>query len=498
MISFKSAFLSWVKYLIPDKFERDPKFRSYLTRLSSIGLTVGGILAMTAIAVLLFIYVVVTGKKIVWTYVASIDYSLQVTISEKLLFFGVGIICVLLSRAKLDVQIGRYLGWFLMSGICFISVFDDVIRSDIAHSEGYLILILLIGVGAMPYRPWQVTILGIAVIFIYTVAVRWYPGGMLEVKLATQEEAYVIMIMATVMSTVITGYIYQARHRLFQARQKEITLRHSISVYAEELRQTNAKLKETQAHLVQSAKMAALGSLVAGVAHEINSPLGSIGANADTANRALALIDAAMKSGLEVCRDEKVLRAFDTLFTLNRSVKAAADRIDKIVTALRNFACLDEGEYQSYDLNRGIQDTLTLVLANPSIHIGVKKDFGTLPDLYCRPRQINQVFMNILTNAIEASPDQGSVLIETRHQSDCIIVKFSDSGRGIAQENLERIFEPGFTTKGRGVGTGLGLAICYRILDDHGGTITAVSQPGKGTTISIELPLNQQLNSSAL
>jgi len=130
------------------------------------------------------------------------------------------------------------------------------------------------------------------------------------------------------------------------------------------------------------------------------------------------MIENALYAGDAACQDEKVQQAFQTLVTLNESVTGGVARIDRIVTALRNFARLDEGEYQSFDVNRGIEDTLTLVLADPEVRVEVEKDLGLLQELYCRPRELNQVFINILNNALEATENQGRITIKTREDEE--------------------------------------------------------------------------------
>ncbi|MFA9454067.1 MAG: ATP-binding protein [Candidatus Aminicenantaceae bacterium] len=493
MIGFNRAFLVWVKYLLPDKLERDPRFRHYLGRLSRIGLIVAGILAGVAVGLLLLIKVAFQGKQLIWVYDLGIASSDFVTLWDKLLIIGLGILALFLSRNMLDVEVGRYIVWAMLLATAFISVFDDVLIGDVKSSAGYLVLVLFLGVSAIPFRPWQVTMIGVSFMLIYVFEVKVYPGGMV-----VADEFFSHMVPTTVLATVLTCYLYQARHRLYQARQKEILMRNSISQYAEDLEQINVKLRDTQASLVQSEKMAALGNLVAGVAHEINSPLGSIGSSADTIKRALRVVESALYDGEAASQDERVNKAFQTLVTLNESVSGGVERIDRIVTALRNFARLDEGEYQSFDLNGGIEDTLTLVLANPEVRVEVEKDLGPLPELYCRPRELNQVFINILNNALEATESRGRITIKTREDDDRIRVHITDNGPGIPPERLARVFEPGFTTKGRGVGTGLGLAISYRIIEDHGGTISIESQPGEGTTVFLALPIKScQSNSGS-
>jgi signal transduction histidine kinase len=167
----------------------------------------------------------------------------------------------------------------------------------------------------------------------------------------------------------------------------------------------------------------------------------------------------------------------------------AAGRIDKIVTALRGFAGLDEAEYLTFDVHKGIEDTITLFTANLKKRVKIKRDFRLPQKIFCNPGQLNQVFMNLLTNAVQAIEKQGEVTIRTRLEKGWVLIHFIDNGKGITSQDLDRIFDPGFTTKGVGVGTGLGLSICYRILEDHGGLIDVYSEEGKGATFTIRLPL---------
>jgi PAS domain S-box-containing protein len=265
-----------------------------------------------------------------------------------------------------------------------------------------------------------------------------------------------------------------------------------IRSYAKELELTNRELRETQAQLVQSEKMAALGNLVAGVAHEINTPVGSIHANADVSRRALELIHAALepKDGEPSLDQAKIRRAIDILTEANTTTCTATERIVRIVKSLRNFARLDEAEVKTVDIHEGLESTLTLVYHEYKRHIEVIREYGDLPKIACYPNQINQVFMNILVNAIHAIPDKGTITIRTRSLGDKVQVIFTDTGKGIPEENLEKIFDPGFTTKGVGVGTGLGLSIVYKIVQAHRGKIAVESTVGTGTTFTLTLPVD--------
>ncbi|MCA9666116.1 MAG: GHKL domain-containing protein [Myxococcales bacterium] len=246
---------------------------------------------------------------------------------------------------------------------------------------------------------------------------------------------------------------------------------------------------------MQAGKMAALGNLVAGVSHELNTPLGAIRANTDVTKRALEIVGARIADTIEA--DRKLGRSFETLRGICETNASAAARIDDILKALRNFARLDESKQKKVDLHEGIESTLTLLTHKLGDKITVERDFGELPRLFCNPDQINQLLMNLLNNAIEAIESSGRVTVRTEQVDSDVLVHIIDDGVGIAEEDLERVFDPGFTTKGVGVGTGLGLPICYRIAQQHGGRIDVRSEPGRGAHFTVRLPIREALQPPA-
>ncbi|MFY7803475.1 MAG: ATP-binding protein [Limnoraphis robusta] len=296
------------------------------------------------------------------------------------------------------------------------------------------------------------------------------------------------------------------------------TLEEKVEQRTQELRHKNQdleitlkKLKKTQTQLVQQEKMASLGQLVAGVAHEINNPVNFIYGNVQPATKyardLLNLIQLYQKHypqpNSEIIDDiEAIDLAFiqEDFMQLLDSMKEGSERIKEIVLSLRNFSRLDESEQKQVDLHQGIESTLRILqnrlkAQSERPEIAVIKQYGQLPLLNCYPGQLNQVYMNLLSNAIDALEQDRTIinphiLINTTLINNNIEIRIADNGSGIKSEVLERIFDPFFTTKPVGKGTGLGLSISYHIIvENHKGKLLCNSQLGKGTEFIIKLPI---------
>ena len=240
-----------------------------------------------------------------------------------------------------------------------------------------------------------------------------------------------------------------------------------------ELKSAMKELKETQIQLINSEKMASLGQLVAGVAHEINTPVASIKSNNGIVAKLLDSIDDA---------DLK-----EMLSDINEIDKEAVNRISNIVTSLKKFVRLDEAELQEADINKELDLTLELIRHETKNRIEIVRNYGEIPAIKCFPNMLNQVFTNILINACQAIEGKGKIIITTEYKNKKLVVKIKDTGKGIPQNQLSKIFSAGFTTKGVGVGTGLGLAICTKIIEKHKGEITVNSEIGKGSEFVITI-----------
>ncbi len=258
----------------------------------------------------------------------------------------------------------------------------------------------------------------------------------------------------------------------------------------EDLEQANLELKQTHTQLVQSEKMAALGMLVAGIAHEINTPVGAINSTHSTLVQAVAKLKKVLQETIpeRLDSDRKLQLVLRVMDESNQVIESAAGRVTSIVRRLRSFARLDEAELKAVDLHEGLEDTLALLHHELKRCVELVRDYGELPRVPCYPGPLNQVFLNLLVNAKQAIADKGTIGISTRVEGDRVLVEIRDDGHGIDPETVKRIFDPGFTTKGVGVGTGLGLSICYRIMQDHHGKIRVESQVGEGSTFTVVLP----------
>jgi PAS domain S-box-containing protein len=267
----------------------------------------------------------------------------------------------------------------------------------------------------------------------------------------------------------------------------------------------NKKLEEAQSQLLQSEKMASIGQLAAGVAHEINNPIGFINSNLgtleiylrDVFEIATACEQAACRAsnpddfrGIQALKQEKDFDFIRTdIYQLLSESKDGLARVKKIVQDLKDFSRAGEATLQWADLHQGIDSTLNIIWNELKYKCTVKKEYGDLPEIWCIPAQLNQVFMNLLMNAAHAIPEQGEINIRTGRQGEEVFVAISDTGKGIPPENLNRIFDPFFTTKPVGQGTGLGLSLAYSIVKKHQGRIEVRSTVGQGTTFTVWLPL---------
>jgi len=271
-----------------------------------------------------------------------------------------------------------------------------------------------------------------------------------------------------------------------------------------ELSAAYAELKEAQVRILQSEKMASIGQLAAGVAHEINNPIGFVASNLRTlgkyVDRLVSFVEAAAPlaagAGGEAPAEARQKLGIDRIVedarSLIRESLEGAERVRKIVQDLKSFSRVDEAAWKQADINECLESTLGIAWNEIKYKATVRKELSSLPPVWCNPQQINQVFMNLLVNAAQAIERNGEIVLRSWQEGDVVCVSVADTGTGIRPEHLGRIFEPFFTTKEVGKGTGLGLSIVYDIVKKHRGEITVQSEVGKGSVFTVRLPIGGQ------
>ena len=307
-------------------------------------------------------------------------------------------------------------------------------------------------------------------------------------------------------ASILSMLAAQAAISLENARAYDV-LEERVRERTRVLEETLSDLRRTQAQMVESEKMASRGLLTAGVAHEIHNPVNFVlsgvtplrrdveevlallarltaAAEAEAWPGALALVrEAVREAEADVPRGE--------IEELLGGIDDGARRTAEIVRGLRSFSRSDAGDFERVNPVDGLESTLTLLRKQYHPRIRIVREMGDVPEIECHPGQLNQVFMNLLTNAVQAIEGEGEVRIRVERAGDDVRIAISDSGRGMSQEVLGPVFEPFFTTKPVGVGTGLGLSITFRIIERHHGRIEAESPPGEGTTFTLTLPIRQ-------
>ena len=325
-----------------------------------------------------------------------------------------------------------------------------------------------------------------------------------------------LLLLAAWLAWRLTGSYRAITGLNRQLREANEFLEHRVEERTKELKAALHQLKEQEALLIQSEKMSSLGQMVAGVAHEVNTPLAYVKASLDTVHGRMPRVAAALGEAEKLIAmlhsdqtdDAALSRQFavasqalseahsgGTFPDLDRLVQDGLygiGQISELVNNLRNFARLDRSKMAEFDLNEGLGGALSIARHQLKRRT-VNKHLGPIPKISCAPSQINQVFLNLLTNAAQATPEEGGVINVRTFQPDRehVAVEVTDNGHGIPAEVLPKIFDPFFTTKEVGKGTGLGLSICYKIVEGHGGRINVDSKIGVGTRFTVTLPVRQ-------
>lgn len=347
---------------------------------------------------------------------------------------------------------------------------------------------------------------------IYT---QWHESRVSE---AAEYRQYLVAY-AVVLLLILAWLGLRLRRSFIELDRANETLEAQVEERTRDLSDTLKELQNSQAQLIQSEKMASLGQMVAGVAHEINTPLGYARGNADIVKTSLvdvravtnqqskalqmiangadseAAVAEALSMAIALDQDLATGELLDELDSLLADTDHGLEQIAELVASLKDFSRVDRSRDDVFDVNKGIESALKICQNHLKGNIQVKKVFGELPDIECSPSQLNQIFLNIITNAAQAidvaGRDEGRIFIHTSALNEGVNIRILDNGCGMSEETMAHIFEPFFTTKPVGKGTGLGMSIIYRIIEDHGGSIDVKSIEGKGSEFSVWLPLKQ-------
>ena len=334
------------------------------------------------------------------------------------------------------------------------------------------------------------------------------------------ERARLLLSVCTVLLLIGSGYAMfrlQASYRELNKSNRDLesvnnSLEERVTDRTQELSAAYDDLKESQVQLVQAEKMSSLGELVAGISHEINTPLWYLISNATVLQERMNMIgefcDIADKmiagvisktnvresishglTGMQRLLKEGMKEDIDEAKDLIQDSIEGLEELTELAQSLKDFSRLDRARQGEFNVNDGLEKTLLIAKNKLKNKVTIHKHFGDVPTIHCAPSQINQVFLNLLTNAADAIEESGAIVLQTVAEHDKVRISVADTGVGIHADQLSKIRDPFFTTKEVGKGTGLGLSIVDQIVTSHGGELLIESEPGKGTTVTIVLPI---------
>ncbi len=339
-------------------------------------------------------------------------------------------------------------------------------------------------------------------------------------QLSVVNEARILLNIFTVLLLGVLAYFGFRLGRSYRAlNHSHDDLEERVRERTSDLEAALSELKESQVQLVQAEKMSSLGQLVAGVMHEINTPLLYVQSNASVTAEMAEELKEYVAATLPIVRAEspgdaqeamkellKIRAELDAdmiddsvveLTTLSKDSVEGLDQISELVQSLKDFSRLDRAAEDRFDVREGIEKTLIITRNLLKYGIEVEKNFGDVPDIYCSPSRINQVFINLITNAVQAMDGKGKLKLTTQQIDNWVEVVVEDNGCGIPEENLSKIMDPFFTTKPVGKGTGLGLSIVHKIVQEHGGQVLIDSKEGVGTRITLGFPIREVASGDA-
>jgi signal transduction histidine kinase len=334
----------------------------------------------------------------------------------------------------------------------------------------------------------------------------WIMTGYIEVFdfSLSSEGLHSINYIGTAMMAVFY-FVAIVNYQSDKVHELNLNLERKVEDRTLELKQKNSELEDTletlkqmQKQIIVQEKMATLGQLVAGLTHDINTPISAIRSMNDTKSKAVIKLQTALEKIAPdtTGKDHEIRKVLGVILKSDQLIDQGTERLNEIISNLKNFVRLDEAEMIKADIHEGLESVLVLIRHDLLTNIEVVREYSEIPPFVCHPRKLNQVFLNILKNACDAIEDKGRITITTSLKENMVHVAIRDTGKGIKQDDLESIFDPGFTTKSSVVRASLGLSTCYQIIQEHQGEIHVESELGKGSVFTVILSTEFQNDSN--
>ena len=513
----------WERYAAPTRTERDAGFRAVLDAATVRGLRVAGLFGVAALvggAVAIGVTTLIAGGGMVE---ATVEATLQIgrVLTDKLFIFAAAGVFLLVARFRPRLTLGRWLvAAYVLVAAGFLTA-DDVARTDIEFLAAWLSLLLLLTVGTVPFQPVQTLALGLLILFVHTAAAA-LPGmdASLDASETVRRIAYLVLV--TFLCTAMNGALYAGRwgqHRVAEriARLRDRLERRSVLLEARsgeleaqqaELESSLDRLSRAQTQLVQQEKMASLGQLTAGVAHELKNPLNFVNNFAQLSAELLDDFEDELREDPSRPISEGLDASGDLLADLRANaakIREHGRRADGIIRSMLAHSRAQPGPHRPAPLNGLVEEYVGLAYhgmraEHTGFNVDIQKSLDpAVGEVSMVPEEIGRVFLNLLDNALQAlrarAADEGDgyapvLSVATRPMpGGGAEVRVADNGAGISADVRDRIFEPFFTTKPTGEGTGLGLSLTYEIVvHGHGGTLDVETAEGEGTTFVVTLP----------
>ena len=509
----------WERYVAPTRRERNPEFRNVLDAASVRGLRVAGLFGIAALlgaAIAAIVMGLLAGDGVM-----SSTRQIAEVLSDKLLVFAAAGTFLVIARFRPGMQLGRW----LMSAYVLIAmvmlIVDDVTRHDVEFLAAWLTLLLFLTVGTVPFQPVQTLAFGVLITVAHTVITAQYGvASGLDDGESVRRLSY--LVLATFLATVMNGALYAGRYAQHQVAVRVSRLRDRLKRRSQQLEARGAELEVQQAELeasldrlskaqtqlVQSEKMASLGQLTAGVAHELKNPLNFVN---NFAQLSMELLDD-FETELREDGTRPIAEALEESGDLLENLRANASKIqehgrraDGIIRSMLAHSRAQPGPRRPAPLNSLLQEYVGLAYhgmraEHTGFNVEIKKDLGPeVGEVEMVPEEMGRVFLNLLDNALQAVRMRASeagddyrprlTVTSCRRDDGRVEVRIADNGPGVPEAARERIFEPFFTTKPTGEGTGLGLSLTYEIVvHGHGGQLELLTTEGEGSTFVVTLP----------